>query len=198
MLDVILQQIPRNTFTERSANLIGDQDDGDSVTTLRAPSSSQDCVLANENFNITIRLPRNPKLKFGLKSLLLLLLVVAVGLGAHKMGQESGRETGYGSGFREGWAAAMSAKLVSENYSVFDLLEASGETIGGELAELDELLQEIQRDVDPASWKRNGGPAEINIYPQNLSLTVKQTARGHESLKSFLDRKRLIQRGEVE
>ncbi|PHQ36499.1 hypothetical protein [Rhodopirellula bahusiensis] len=137
------------------------------------------------NFEFHLRIPFSPRAKFGIKTALLLVLLVAIGLGAYKWGRRNGIDDGYLTGYEEGWNDSMSAKVTKAEYRVYDMLSKSQEHSDVHAA-LDDFLEEVQTLVEPNSWERNGGPASLSVYPQNFSLIVHQTGRGHEALKEFI------------
>ncbi len=44
----------------------------------------------------------------------------------------------------------------------------------------------ITRSVRPESWTANGGECVINLFPQNLSIVVSQTAKGHDAVAALV------------
>ena len=123
-------------------------------------------------------------LRFSLKSAMGLILLCAVGLGAFRFGRELGFEEGNDAGF----AAGINAKVYPKTYRVSDLVLGKAPQSGH--PEFAGLVDEIVSNVQPASWKETGGPATRAPYPQNVSLVVSQTSRGHDELFEFLDSKR--------
>lgn len=115
---------------------------------------------------------------------MVLTLLFAVGLGAFRFG----REVGFQQGNREGFAAGINAQVYPKTYRVADLLLGPVPQSGR--ADYATLLDEIVANVQPTSWERAGGPATFAPYPQNLSLVVSQTSRGHDELIEFLESKR--------
>ncbi|WP_231744235.1 hypothetical protein [Stieleria neptunia] len=88
----------------------------------------------------------------------------------------------------------MSAKLVNKSYRVSDLVLKDGSGEG--FADFSTLMESIVSDVEPESWESNGGPGTLRPYPQNLSLIVSQTSRGHEALDDYLQEHRDVKAGE--
>ncbi|QDV81901.1 hypothetical protein TBK1r_08240 [Stieleria magnilauensis] len=138
-------------------------------------------------FEFHIKVPIHPRAKFGLKAMLFAILLLAVGFGAFKLGKERGGSEGYAKGYDNGWAESQNAKLVKRHYRVSDLVLADGPE---SIADFGKLIQSIQQSVEQNSWDTNGGPAEIAPYPQNLSLVVNQTQRGHNAIEKYLDERR--------
>lgn len=141
------------------------------------------------DLELRIRIPFSPRAKIGIKTVLLLVLFIAIGLGAFKWGRDLGNSEGYRSGYRsgyeKGWSDSMSAKITKAEYRVYDMLKKSNEHSNVDTA-LQDLVEEIQLRVDPSSWERNGGPATISVYPQNFSLLVHQTSRGHAAVSELI------------
>ncbi len=133
------------------------------------------------------RAPRTGRrrwLRFSLKSAMVLTLLFAVGLGAFRFG----RDVGFEEGNREGFAAGINAQVYPKVYRVADLLLGPVPQSGQ--ADYAALMDEIAANVQPTSWEESGGPATFAPYPQNLSLVVSQTSRGHNELSEFLESKR--------
>ncbi len=127
---------------------------------------------------------RRRRLRFSLKSAMVLILLFAVGLGAFRFG----RDVGFQEGNQAGFAAGINAKIYPKTYRVSDLvlgpIPQSGQP------NYATLVNEIVSKVQPTSWEEAGGPATLAPYPQNLSLVVSQTSRGHDELVNFLESKR--------
>lgn len=94
---------------------------------------------------------------------------------------------GVEEGNRAGFAAGLNAKVFPKTYRVSELLPTQAD---GSFSSYLDLIDEIIAGVQPASWEGAGGPATLAPYPQNLSLVVSQTARGHDELSEFLEAKR--------
>lgn len=134
--------------------------------------------------------PRKKRwLRFSMKSLMVLALLVAVWFGSFRFG----REAGYDQGNRDGFADGLNAKVITKVYRVSDLLQKEKSIDPGHqgvMYEFDGLISEIIGGIQPTSWEGVGGPATVAPYPQNLSLVISQTERGHDELQEFLDGKR--------
>lgn len=139
-----------------------------------------------EKFEFNISIPISRKTKFGVKGLLILVLLVAVGFAAFRFGNNQGRENGYAAGYEEGWSESMASKLTKKNYRISDYSEMSPQSFG----DLMKLAEEIRREVETTSWEHNGGPAKIDGYPQDMSLIITQTQRGHKAVENFLNNRR--------
>jgi hypothetical protein len=140
-----------------------------------------------EKFEFNISIPISRKTKFGVKWLLTLVLLVAVGFAAFRFGNNRGRENGYAAGYEDGWSESMASKLTKKSYRISDYSEMSPQSFG----DLMKLAEEIRQEVETTSWEHNGGPAKIDGYPQDLSLTITQTQRGHRAVEKFLKSRRL-------
>lgn len=132
----------------------------------------------------TDRAHRQRWYRFSLSSVMVLILLFAVGLGAFRFG----RDVGYEEGNRVGFAAGLNANVYPKTYRVSDLLLGRLPQAGQ--PDFKALMDEIVSSVQPGSWNDAGGPATLAPYPQNLSLVVSQTSRGHEELTEFLESKR--------
>ena len=136
--------------------------------------------------------PANPW-RFRIRSLFLVALMVAIALSAFRYG----RDVGYSEGERIGFAEGLSAKPYVKTYRVSDLVRPTPSAGGVAFANFEPLMNEILTEVQPASWDGAGGPASLAPYPQNLSLVVSQTSRGHDELAEFLETKREERLNEV-
>ncbi len=146
-----------------------------------------------DNFEFHIKVPFHPRAKFGLKLSLVAVLFFAVGFGAYRFGSESGRKVGYRQGYESGWSDSQSSKVVTRTYAVSDLVHVPANSDGrgqATMSNLNQLIGDIEDLVEPTSWSKNGGPAEIMGYPPSLSLSVKQTQRGHDAVDRFLKERR--------
>lgn len=127
--------------------------------------------------------------RFGLKSLLLLALMIALLLGGFRYG----RNVGFVEGSRQGFSEGLVAKVYPVVYKVSDLVSPPNQSVSV-FASYDTLIQEIQSEFQPQTWEAAEGPATLAPYPQNLSIVVAQTERGHQDLNDFLETKRSILR----
>ena len=143
-----------------------------------------------DSLELKVKIPFHPKAKFGLKAILLAIFIIAIGLGSFKYGKEQGNVEGHRLGYEAGWADSQNAKIVAKSYSVSDLVHDPGPE-KQTMLNLTSLAADIQQSVDKESWESNGGPAQISVYPQNLSLVVNQTQRGHDAIEEFLGERRL-------
>jgi hypothetical protein len=77
-----------------------------------------------------------------------------------------------------------------QTYYIGDLLFVAGFTLPPALSQLQmaqtvaQLIDLIQRTVDPPSWQINGGPGSITFFPATMSLVIKQSAEMHFILGS--------------
>lgn len=121
---------------------------------------------------------------FGLRFLLLLILLVAVALGAFQLG----RDIGYDEGNQAGFAEGINEKIFPMTYRMADVLPAEADPTVD--VEYQKLMDEIVQEVQPLTWDQAGGPATMAAVPANLAIVVAQTGRGHMELADFLDSKR--------
>ena len=82
---------------------------------------------------------------------------------------------GAGGGFGGG-AAARGGGAFGNN----DALEKGAEANGADLVDL------IQKTVDPPSWDVNGGPGSIMYFNNLRVLVVRQTGEGHDDVGGLL------------
>lgn len=128
--------------------------------------------------------------RYGLKSLLLVVLFVAISLSAFQFGHQ----VGFKKGDRSGFAAGLSAKVYPVSYRAADLVHQPGRTDA--FAQLSSLAGEITRNVQPTSWDSAGGPGTVAEYAHQLTLVVSQTERAHDEISTFLEAKR-AERGPI-
>lgn len=121
--------------------------------------------------------------RFGIRSVLLFAMLVALLLAAFQYGRIVGVE----EGFRDGFAEGLTAKVYPVTYRVSDLVAPR---IGSRAADYQGLIDEIVTTVQPKSWDDAGGPATLAAYPSNQALVVSQTPQGHDDLAEFLEAKR--------
>ena len=101
-----------------------------------------------EKFEFNISIPISRKTKFGVKGLLTLVLLVAVGLAAYRWGDNRGRDNGYAAGYEDGWSESMASKLTKKSYRISDYSEMRLQSLG----DLMKLAEEIQQEVETTSW----------------------------------------------
>ncbi len=101
-----------------------------------------------------------------------------------------GHQVGFDKGEKSGFAAGITAKLYPKVYRITDIVTPIPLSDGVGTADFQGLIGEIEGQIQPETWDANGGPAQIVPYPQNLSLVVVQTDRGHQDLQEFLEAKR--------
>ena len=140
-----------------------------------------------ENLEIHIKVPIHPSVKFGLKALLILILLVASGFATYKFGMDRGHTKGFSEGYEVGWSDSQ--KLVKRKYDVADLaIEAGSET----MINVPGVIKDIQEVVERSSWNVNGGPGEISRNSEtSMTLVVRQTNRVHRALEEYLAKRRL-------
>ena len=129
-------------------------------------------------------MPQKRRPKFGLRFLLLLVLLVAVALGAFQLGHDVGYDEGNQAGFAEG----INEKVFAMTYRVSDVLPPEADSTVD--AKYQKLIDEIVKEVQPLTWDTADGPASLAPYPQNRAIVVSQTTRGHDELADFLESKR--------
>lgn len=131
------------------------------------------------------RIVRKPS--FRIRSLLLVVFIVALLLSAYEYGRKSGYQAGTLDGFRQGEAAAFDKNMHVRVYKVSDLvLPSPGATSKAAFADFQALMTGIQQNVVPLSWESKGGMATMAPYPQNLSLIVSTNQYGHDKLVAYI------------
>lgn len=83
-------------------------------------------------------------------------------------------------------------QMTARAYYVGDLMFVAGYILTPGLSQLQmaqnvaQLIDLIQRTIDPSSWQVNGGNGSITFYPATMSLVIKQSAEMHFILGSGL------------
>ncbi len=135
--------------------------------------------------------PHQRSLRFSLRTLLLLAMMIALCLSAFQYG----RQVGFAEGDQSGFVAGLVAKTYVVMYPISNLVISEGTE--AELADCQLLIDEIVAQVQPQSWEQAGGPGEIAYDPSRKSLIVYQSERGHDAIVEFLEPKR-FPRGETQ
>lgn len=75
--------------------------------------------------------------------------------------------------------------MTVRSYYIGDLLFVAGFTLPPAYSQLQmaqtvsQLVDMVQRTIDPGSWQINGGPGSVTFYPATMSLVIKQSAEMH-------------------
>ena len=126
--------------------------------------------------------PSRAWFQYRLRSILWLLVCVAVGFAAYRRGFDDGFVDGANSRAYVGQAYLMA-------YYVKDLLPQK--PLNGKPVETssDSLIQEITTNVLPNTWDKNGGQAVIRSL-NNRSLVVSHDRDGHNQIAACLKQRR--------
>jgi len=115
--------------------------------------------------------------RFGLGTLLFLVLLVAGFLG--------GMKAGFQRGYSAGQAQREKETPVAKVYPVASLVLPAPDASLSE-SDFDTLIQLITSSIAPESWDFVGGPGSINGFPDAISLVVLQTPEVHERIAILL------------
>jgi hypothetical protein len=122
--------------------------------------------------------------RFRLASLLWLMLCVALTIGTYRWAYESGRED----------ALAQRTFVGRTHNRVYDLQDVMPmpplPASGGVVLDFDAVMQDLQKDVLPNTWEKNGGSATMVEFPTNISLVVSHDSDGHERIAAWMKRRR--------
>jgi hypothetical protein len=128
--------------------------------------------------------PPRKWLQFRLRSLLWLMLLIAIGLGAYWRGYEAGIEDKANQRSQVG-------SIYVKVYNVADVVGMQKTNSGTVVADLEGLAREISRQVLPNTWHESGGEAGVAGFVTNLSLVISHDQDGHERVAAYLERLRL-------
>lgn len=70
-------------------------------------------------------------------------------------------------------------------YGVADLVTTEANPF-----DVEPLMQQLQKQVEPESWALSGGMGTIRGFGSTKSLVIRQTSRGHAAVKSYLEQRR--------
>ncbi len=112
--------------------------------------------------------------RFGISTLLLAVLCLAIGLAGYKIGFERGQRLG------SVVPARLSGSIYVQQYDVSDLG-----------VPLDQLVREVRSSVVIDSWDVVGGYATIRLDEESESLVVEQDLEGHAMVYKYLSEFRL-------
>jgi len=107
--------------------------------------------------------------QFRLRTLLWLMLCLAIGLGAYRAGFDNGYADRINQ--REEVGATFAA-----SYDVRDVVPTR-KTSTGTVVEFDPLIQDGEANVLPKTWSSNGGQACIAEFATNLTLLSNRALR---------------------
>ena len=133
--------------------------------------------------------------QFSLRTLLWLMLLIGVGLTAHRRGYDTGHKTGFDSGVNEG---INRRKVVGQSYAkvywVTDLLVAGDANIAA-LITGEGLVKDLRKKVLPGTWMQKGGQAAVSLMDEGDRLVVSHDQEGQERVAEYLEeRRQTIQR----
>jgi hypothetical protein len=117
------------------------------------------------------------RLQFQLRTVFWLMLCLAIGLGAYRLG--------FDTGFREGSGRRRPA-IYTKVYDVGHLVRMK--RVGGEVVpDCDILIEQIRKNVLPDTWVEHGGQASIRFFPANRALIVSHHYVGQERVSKYLE-----------
>jgi hypothetical protein len=126
---------------------------------------------------------RRSWVQFSMRSILWLMLCVAVGFAAYRRGFDDGFADGANSRHHVG-------ETYVKAYHVADLMLpilANGKTTS---LDSERLIRDITANVLPNTWNENGGQAGIRAFERNLSLVVSHDQDGHDRVAAYLTKRR--------
>lgn len=128
-------------------------------------------------------------MRFTIRSVLLLLVLVCLLLGVYKLGQRAG----FDAGLRLAMDRQLESQITSRFYDVSDLVMSESGQV-----DFAGLIAQITSEVAPDTWSKHGGPCSIQPFETNLSLVVSQSPAGHLRIQDYLQavRQKQKRRGE--
>jgi len=122
---------------------------------------------------------RSSWLQFSLRTLLWIMLCVAIGIAAYRRGFEAGTTD----------AINKRRLVVNPQFRVYDLTEIVRSGPRGQ-ADLDILVSDLTAKVLPNTWVDRGGAASIAIDQRVHMLIVSHDQDGHKRIVQYLDQRR--------
>jgi hypothetical protein len=130
--------------------------------------------------------------QFSLRTVLWVMLVIGVGLTAHRRGYDAGHKTGFASGVNEG---LNRRRVVGQSYAkVYSVTELLGDADANSTASVtgEDLVRDLCATVLPRTWSQQGGNAAAAMMEKGKSLVVSHDQEGHDRVAEYLDEKRQI------
>ena len=122
--------------------------------------------------------------RFRLASLLWLMLCVALTIGTYRWAYESGHEDALAQ-------RTFVGRTHARTYDLKDVMPIPASTTGGGVVlDFDSVMQDLQNEVLPNTWAKNGGSATMAEFPTNISLVVSHDDDGHERIAAWLKRRK--------
>lgn len=121
-------------------------------------------------------------LQFRLRTILWLMLCIAIGIGAYRHGYYAGIED-------QANRRSQVGSMVIKAYHVADVVQMR-KTGSGVVLDLQGLAQDVSTQVLPNTWDENGGDASVLGLDANASLVIRHDKDGHERIAAYLERLR--------
>ena len=128
--------------------------------------------------------------QFSLQSVLWIMLVIGIGLAAHRQGYETGSKAGFDAGLNDGLNRRSAVSFsYTKNHHVMDLVRNSlpvetTESFG------DRLVAEIRLKVLPNTWLEARGQAFAQYYDDQKVIAVSHDEDGQQRVAAFLSQRR--------
>ncbi|MBC7853787.1 MAG: hypothetical protein IAF94_10155 [Pirellulaceae bacterium] len=117
--------------------------------------------------------------QFSVRTLLWLMLCIAIGFGAYR----TGFENGYSDHLNQRQEVG---KTFAASYDVSDVIPCR-KTNTAVIVDFDPLINDVTKSVLPNTWEKNGGEASVAEFATNLSLVVSHDKDGHERVAVYLE-----------
>ena len=105
-----------------------------------------------------------------------MLMLIVTGIGCYLGGRIQG--------YRQGLAVWDDAPIVTNTYSLGDLVPSSRDSAESE-AMLESLTLKIKSEVLPGVWKESGGKAAARAFAKNSSVVVSANNLVHEAIRNY-------------
>lgn len=128
--------------------------------------------------------------QFSLKSVLWIMLLIAVAITAY----QRAAITAYQRGFQAGVIHAVNQRhfvgsTYAKAYQVTDLVTFDPRS-ESDLTYANDLMHELCNDVLPRTWQDQGGAATLAGYAKNGMIVISHDQDAHERIADYLDQRR--------
>lgn len=131
--------------------------------------------------------PRRSRIQFSLRSILWLMLCIAVAFAANRRGFDKGFARGFADGANSREHVGITFAKV---YYVEDFLWPELENGKPVSLYSEALIRDLTANVLPNTWQKNGGDAAIRSFDSNGTLLILHDQDGHDRVAEYLKRRR--------
>lgn len=124
--------------------------------------------------------------QFSLRTVFWLMLLIAVGLTAHRRGYESGFDSGVNEGMNR---RKVVGDVYVKVYKASDLVSGAPD-VESFAATTDSFVRDVRTHVLPGTWVESGGKAAASFLADRLMLVVAHDQDGQERVAEYLAQRR--------